>query len=133
MISTNDACPCGSTRDYAACCGRFHAGATAPDAEILMRSRYSAYVRGDAGYLLATWHPSTRPATLDLADAPGRRTAWLGLTVKRHDATGEDTAVVEFVARFREGGGSAQRLHEVSRFVREGSRWFYLDGELRRG
>ena len=38
-------------------------------------------------------------------------------------------AIVEFVARYRVGN-RAQRLHETSRFVREGGRWYYLDGEF---
>jgi SEC-C motif-containing protein len=99
----------------------------APDAEALMRSRYSAYVGGNADYLLATWHPTTRPAPLDLGGEPPVR--WLGLQVRRHTVTGADTAVVEFVARYRIGN-RAQRLHETSRFVREGGRWYYLDGEF---
>ena len=60
------ACPCGLADDYDACCGRFHAGTPAPTAEALMRSRYSAFAVGDAGYLLRTWHPSRRPADLAL-------------------------------------------------------------------
>jgi len=122
------ACPCGSGAAYAACCGRWHAGAQhlgAPDAEALMRSRYSAYVREDAAYLLATWHPRTRPAALDFE--PGLR--WLGLQVRRHVAGDADHALVEFVARSKLGG-RAHRLHETSRFVREDGRWFYLDGDV---
>lgn len=88
-----------------------------------MRSRYSAYVLGLSNYLLATWHPRTRPASLVLE--PGR---WLGLSVRRHECTG-DTAVVEFVARYRVGG-KGQRLHECSRFLREDGRWYYLDGDF---
>ena len=128
-------CPCGRGR-YADCCGPLHAAvaATAPgavsdvraaDAEALMRSRYSAYVLEDAAYLLATWHPSTRPASVDFV--PGLR--WLGLEVKRHAPDGE-RAVVEFVARHRLGGGRAGRLHETSRFLREDGRWFYVDGDV---
>ena len=123
-------CPCGratakgSPLAYEACCGPWHAGQAAPDAESLMRSRYSAFVRGNSAYLLATWHASTRPATLDL-DAAIR---WLGLEVKHHRSTGMDTAEVEFVARFRVAG-RAVRQHERSRFVREDGRWFYLDGD----
>ena len=126
MPPATDACPCGGG-DYARCCGPWHAGAAAPTAEALMRSRYSAFVRGDAAYLLASWHPTTRPAALDL-DATQR---WLGLEVKRHAGTGPgpDAALVEFVARSRQGGGRAQRLHEISRFVREDGRWFYVDGD----
>jgi SEC-C motif-containing protein len=120
-------CPCGTGAAYAACCGRWHGGPQhlqAPDAEGLMRSRYSAYVLGLGGYLLDTWHPSTRPATLQ----PDSGLRWLGLDVRRHQAQGADQAVVEFVARSRGPGGRAQRLQETSRFVREGGRWFYVDG-----
>ena len=112
---------------YADCCGRFvdHFDAVpAPDAEHLMRSRYSAFVLERADYLLATWHPSTRPASLDLDEA----TKWLGLEVREHKATGADTAEVEFVARYRVQG-RAVRLHERSRFVCEDGRWFYVDGD----
>ncbi len=95
----------------------------------LMRSRYTAYVLRLDAYLLSTWHSSTRPSMLELADAADAATRWLGLTVKAHRQQG-DTAVVEFIARYRIGGASAQRLHETSRFVREDGRWYYLDGLL---
>lgn len=92
-----------------------------------MRSRYSAFVCGDRDHLLASWHPSTRPASLDLE--MGAR--WLGLQVMDHRETGPDCAEVEFVARSRSpSGGAAQRLHERSRFVREDGRWYYLDGVI---
>lgn len=93
-----------------------------------MRSRYSAYVQRREDYLLATWHPATRPAGLQLDVAPAP--TWLGLEVRRHEVTGTDAAIVEFVARHRVGGGRAVRLHETSRFVREDGRWFYLEGVL---
>lgn len=92
-----------------------------------MRSRYSAFVLGLTGYLLETWHPSTRPATLE-PDEPGLK--WLGLEVRDHRVVDADHAEVEFVARSRLAG-RASRLHERSRFVREGGRWYYVDGELR--
>ncbi len=128
-------CPCGGTGErtpaYADCCGRYHAGplqGLAPTAEALMRSRYSAFVLDLTDYLLATWHPDTRPA--DLApNEPGLR--WLGLAVKRSDVEGEDHATVEFVARSKLPGGRAHRLHEVSRFVRENGRWLYVDGQMK--
>jgi SEC-C motif-containing protein len=125
MTRPADACPCGRPAAYAHCCGRWHAGPLhlqAPDAESLMRSRYSAFVRELAGYLLDTWHPSTRPPGIDFE--PGLR--WLGLDVKRHVPQGDDRAIVEFVARSKLGA-RAHRLHETSRFVREDGRWFYLD------
>ncbi|WP_206861976.1 YchJ family protein [Lysobacter changpingensis] len=127
-IAPSAACPCGRGRPYGECCGPLHAGAAAPDAEALMRSRYSAYVLGDVAYLLASWHADTRPDALDLGDVAGTR--WLGLDVKRHTPVDADHAIVEFVARYRVGGGSAFRLHEISRFVREDGRWFYVDGVL---
>ncbi|MDE2455779.1 MAG: SEC-C domain-containing protein [Burkholderiales bacterium] len=124
-MSPNAPCPCASGRPYAACCGRWHGGTPAPEAEALMRSRYSAFVLGLGEYLRASWHPSKRPATLEFE--PGLR--WLGLEVRRVHVDGE-RATVEFVARSKLGG-RASRLHEASRFVREDGRWFYVDGDTR--
>ena len=129
-------CPCrvpsaqppSALPHYADCCGRFHTtAAPAPDAEALMRSRYSAYVLGLSDYLLGTWHASTRPAALE-PDPAGLK--WLGLEVRRHVVADADHASVEFIARSKLGG-RAHRLHELSRFVREDGRWYYVDGEVR--
>ncbi|MDR3413028.1 MAG: YchJ family metal-binding protein [Formivibrio sp.] len=120
-------CPCGSGHCLAACCGLYHDGVSAPSAEKLMRSRYSAYVLGLEGYLLATWHASTRPAVLDLAaDAQLR---WLGLEVLSK-VESSDSAEVRFVARFKVNG-RAGRMEEASRFVRENGCWYYVDGDVR--
>ncbi len=122
-------CPCCSALAYADCCGRYHQGPLhlqAPTAEALMRSRYSAFVLDLLDYLLATWHVSTRPATL-APNPPGLR--WLGLDVRQYTQQDADHATVEFVARSKVGG-RAHRLHERSRFVREHGRWFYLDGHF---
>ncbi len=122
------ACPCGKPSDYAACCGRYIDGdAPAPDAEALMRSRYTAFTLGREAYLLATWHPDFRPAALDLA--ADSQTRWLGLQVRRHEQADETHAVVEFVARYKIGG-RAHRLHETSRFLRLDGRWLYADGDI---
>ncbi|MGC2166315.1 MAG: YchJ family metal-binding protein [Gallionella sp.] len=118
-------CPCGGS-DYAACCGRYHSGPPAPDAERLMRARYSAYVLGLEDYLLVTWHPSRRPVALDLGTDNAK---WLGLEVMNYAVISEDSATVEFVARYKVGG-RAHRLHECSRFVREEGLWFYVDGDF---
>lgn len=122
-------CPCGGgNKEYAECCGRYlDGGETAPTAEALMRSRYTAYTLGREDYLLTTWHSSTRPTALELTSAP--RSQWLGLEVKRHEQPQPDQAVVEFVARYKVGG-RAHRLHEISRFVREAGRWLYADGDI---
>lgn len=121
-------CPCGSSNKIEDCCGRYiDGGEAAPTAEALMRSRYTAYTRLREDYLLSTWHASTRPVTLRLADeAPIR---WLGLVVKRHELQDADHAAVEFVARYKVNG-RAHRLHEASRFVREAGRWLYVDGKV---
>ncbi|MFC4789305.1 MULTISPECIES: YchJ family protein [Giesbergeria] len=126
-------CPCGRQSAgkrplaYADCCGRYIEYADtvpAPDAEALMRSRYSAFVLGRVDYLLATWHSSQRPSTLELE--PQAR--WLGLEVRGHHGVDANHAEVEFVARYRVAG-RAVRLHERSRFVREAGRWYYVDGD----
>jgi SEC-C motif domain protein len=91
-----------------------------------MRSRYSAYVLGELDYLRATWHPQTRPSSLEPA-AAGLR--WLGLEIRRHLQQDERHATVEFVARSKLGG-RATRMHELSRFERIDGRWFYVDGDM---
>jgi SEC-C motif domain protein len=118
------ACPCESGVLLALCCGRFiFDGALPENAEQLMRSRYSAYVLREPDYLLRTWHASTRPAALTLAED----SRWLGLTIKRHVMQEPDRALVEFVARYRVGG-KGHRLHETSRFERLNGQWLYVDG-----
>ncbi len=128
MKQNSNICPCGSTKTLTDCCARYIDNSVpAPTAEALMRSRYTAYTLQREDYLLATWHPSTRPLALGLAEDTS--TKWLGLEVKRHQQQDADHAIVEFVARYKMNG-RAHRLHEVSRFVREDGRWFYVDGEI---
>ena len=131
-------CPCGRLSPapqkkrgkplaltLADCCGRYLDASVrrpAPDAEHLIRSRYSAFVLQRRDYLLATWHASTRPVVLDFESGAH----WLGLEVRHHRVLGADQAEVEFVARYRVAG-RAVRLHENSRFVREDGQWFYVE------
>ncbi|MFE9042397.1 YchJ family protein [Streptomyces sp. NPDC012421] len=128
-VTAGAPCPCGLDAAYGTCCGRFHTGtgATAPTAELLMRSRYSAFVVGDAAYLLRTWAPETRPGGLDLD--PGMR--WTGLEILD---TSEGTpfhqrGTVTFRARYVHGGEPGA-LHERSRFTRHDGAWVYVDGEF---
>ena len=149
-LALTQPCPCGGVADigvsaiaatpgrkpttkaaltYGQCCGRWlEADAThgpfAPDAQQLMRSRYTAFVLEREAYLRATWQADHRPAHIEFD--PGVK--WLELEVRNYQLTGADTAEVEFVARQKPVSGPATRLHERSRFVLDGGRWLYLDG-----
>ncbi|OYY93588.1 MAG: hypothetical protein B7Y41_11645 [Hydrogenophilales bacterium 28-61-23] len=145
-MSESTRCPCESGLAFQACCHPYLSGkAVAHSAEALMRSRYVAYVLEDEPYLLATWHPDTRPAVgsmrfsvdesgVPLSDAGSHfsqqpRPKWLGLSIKRRLLVDENHGVVEFVARYKLNG-RAFRIHETSRFERVDGRWFYVDGEV---
>jgi SEC-C motif-containing protein len=120
-------CPCGSRLTYIACCGPFHGGtATASTPLELMRCRYSAFAIRDVGYLLATWHPATRPVSVDLDPAvEWRRLQIRSLTGGTED---DDTGTVEFVAHYWDSARSQYgRQHENSRFARQARRWFYVE------
>jgi SEC-C motif domain protein len=134
QLSAAQACPCGRLGPskqavaFDKCCGPFidsFQRTPAPDAESLMRSRYSAFVLERPDYLLATWHASQRPAHIEF-DAGVK---WLGLEVRQHRVLDATHAEVEFVARQKSPGLAAVRLHERSRFVLEAGRWFYVDGD----
>lgn len=131
-MTTPESCPCGLPTAYLSCCGRYHQGSLAgqaPTPEALMRSRYSAFVKDLRPYLLDTWHPSTRPPLIEPPE-PGLK--WLGLDVRQATLEDADHGRVDFVARSKLGG-RAHRLHEVSAFVREGGRWYYVDAPQMRG
>lgn len=122
------ACPCTSGTPYAECCGPLHAGEPASTAVALMRSRFAAYALGLEHYLLTSWHPSTRPHTLNLeSDIQWRRLQIVDTVAGRAD---DSESTVEFRASFREAG-RAGLLHERSRFTRFRGRWVYLDGQAR--
>lgn len=120
-------CPCGSGQRYDACCGRLHRRASeAATAEELMRSRYAAYAVGELDHVFRTWHPRTRPDTIE----PDPTLTWTGLTVLDVAGGGprDETGEVEFVATYdRDGPG---QRHERSRFERRRGRWVYVDGEV---
>jgi len=127
-------CPCGrggtfgGVLPYERCCGRYldDAGTPAPDAESLMRSRYTAYALHRDAYVLHTWDRATRPARLRI-DAG---VEWTGLQVLDHRATGPDAAEVRFVATYRDRSGRAGRIAENSRFARGPAGWTYVDGDV---
>lgn len=122
-------CICGSEALWSDCCRPFLVhGKSALTAEMLMRSRYSAYVRRDGAYLYKTWSSTTRPSKASLMQLP--LTEWTGLTILRTEAggAGDSHGMVEFMAHWQNAEGVAQVLHEISQFVREKGRWVYLSG-----
>lgn len=128
-MNTSEACPCGSIYRYTHCCGRFISNDAQPQtAEQLMRARYTAYAFGNEAYLMATWHTSKRPITLALHQQNTRGLSLKIVRTELGDSTSEQ-GIVEFVARFRVDGKGV-RLHEISRFVKEEGRWFYVDGDV---
>ncbi|MGP3986044.1 YchJ family protein [Streptomyces sp. 3N207] len=121
-------CPCGAAR-YAECCGRFHRGDAAPATpEELMRSRYAAFALGETAYLLRTWHPDTRPATLDLSGGP----RWTGLEILATSGGSafHDEGTVTFRAHYLGADGEPGVQEERSRFTRVDGVWMYVDGTV---
>lgn len=129
-----DACPCGTSRPYDACCGPLHRGErAAATPEALMRSRYVAYGRGLVDYLVATLHPSRR-AGIDRAGLArsAAETRWTGLKIVATEGGSivDATGVVAFEAAWVAGGARGV-MHERSRFARHEGRWYYVDGDVR--
>ena len=126
-------CPCQSGETYASCCARYITTVGAaeptfpPTAAALMRSRFSAFAVGDAGYLLHTWHPSTRPASLELD--PDQQ--WYLLEILGTSAGGvfDAQGVVSFRAHYRSAANRKLKdsLIETSSFVRLGKQWLYVE------
>ncbi len=142
-------CLCGSKKLFSACCQPYVSGrANAPTAEALMRSRYSAFCQGNIDYLLDT-HRARKPDDRASLRQSVNSTEWVNLLVvsTKKGKPNDKTGVVEFVAAYRPKrlsimqslpniGSSDKRaddltqLHEKSRFVKEGERWFYTDGDI---
>ena len=126
-------CPCQSGKEYEVCCGAIIGGSQpALTAEALMRSRYSAFVKGEIDHLKNSLHPDHRgdfdpAATKDLAD----NSAWLGLQILKTTGGGKDDqeGTVEFIASFRIKGVTYQH-HELGQFNRRNGTWYYTDGQL---
>ena len=123
-------CPCGSEKEYEACCGRIHNGTWQAASPLeLMKSRYSAYTLGNGRYLVDTAVPENRyEADIELIEEHAQHTNWLSLQII-DSSEADDTGVVEFKA-FYEENGSVKVLHERSRFVKQDGRWLYAEGEL---
>jgi SEC-C motif domain protein len=115
-------CPCGLGQPYDECCGPAHRGKAPATAEALMRSRYAAFVRDDAGYVLSSWHPSNRPTGVE----PDPELRWVGLEIIETVGGGmfDAEGIVEFRAHYRDRGKHGD-MRERSRFVRHDGSWVY--------
>ncbi len=119
-------CPCQSSLEYKACCGQYHNGKqTAPTAEALMRSRYSAYALQNGRYLFKTWHKSTRPRLQSLLQQ--NETQWLSLKIVNTEQgmIKDDTGTVTFIATYL-AENQIRQLSETSRFERVQGKWVYV-------
>jgi len=124
-IADSARCPCGTGLPFGECCAPIHRGEREPaTAEALMRSRYTAFVVGDVDWLLASWHASTRPRSLELD--PGIR--WLRLDIEATSGGGpfDRDGTVAFAAHWV-ADGARGAMRERSRFRRD-VRWQYVDG-----
>ncbi len=126
-------CPCQSGKEYAACCGPVISGdRAASTAEILMRSRYSAFAKNETAYLEQSLHPDQRA---DYDPAATRHWAghseWVKLEILDTGGGGEEDeeGTVEFIATYRQKGNTLTH-HEVGRFSRLNGAWYYTDGEI---
>ncbi len=129
-IQTDTAnCPCGSGRDFHACCDPYLQGEPVPNAETLLRARFSAYATANERYINQTWHPASRPIKLHLHNAEQVR--WYGLKIIRIENGGPDdqAGLVEFSAHYQIKHRQGQ-LHEISHFARDNGKWYYLEGEI---
>lgn len=130
LLPNNEPCLCGSGLNYADCCSPFHSGDAYPaTAEALMRSRFTAYVKRNAEYLLASWDASKRPVAIDFSK---EKAEWQKLLIVgtqkggKHDSKG----IVEFKAFYHQEG-EHYFMHEISRFIKTGQRWLYVDGVIK--
>ena len=132
MSYQNKSCPCGSRKKIQYCCEKYLLRKENPQtAEQLMKSRYTAFVRGNIDYLIATLHPDKRqPNDKKELTKSINNTTWLGLTIidtsqgKKSDQVG----YVEFMAVFQVT--KPQQLHERSQFIKIDGKWFYVDGNI---
>jgi SEC-C motif-containing protein len=121
-------CPCGSGKAFDSCCGPILAGAPAPTAEALMRSRYTAYVKRDYAHLERSLSAEQRKDySVDEAKKWAESSEWLGLTILNTEKGGteDEHGLVEFSARFRTEGQEHEHV-ETAIFGREESKWVYV-------
>ena len=121
-------CPCNSGKNYKECCKPYHKGKDPKTALILMRARYSAYIKGRDSFIEDTWHPSTRPENIDF-DSDIK---WTSLEIQdtKLGTESDDTGFVTFYIRFIKDGFPGA-MTEISEFIKESDRWYYLKGIIK--
>jgi len=127
---SKDTCPCHSSLSYESCCGRYHkSGGHAPTAEALMRSRYTAYVMGNAQYLFRTWHSSTRPSLQSLKKSGAQTLIGLKIISTQAGAESDQKGMVEFISSRYSPSlmGEIEQHKEKSLFARVKGNWVYID------
>ncbi len=119
-------CYCNSKKEFSECCEPYLSGVSSPSTALeLMRSRYSAYVLGDGGYIVKTTAKENRyEDDLELIEEYSKSVAWLGLEIVHVEKN-----VVEFKAYYRDAGG-VKVQHEKSNFIYEDGVWLYSDGKM---
>jgi SEC-C motif domain protein len=125
-------CPCGKGDSKENCCGRYIDGAAQPEtAEELMRARYTAYATGAVDYVIKTHDPETaHQVDRKSTELWSKQSKWLGLEIVRTElgGTGDQTGVVEFVARYKIKGVTVAHRERAS-FRRNNGRWVFVDGQ----
>ena len=135
MSNKPSLCPCGSSKNYDDCCGRYHKGALPENALALMRSRYSAYAKHLPDYLIKTAHPDNPSYTEDFVLWRDgillfcRSTSFDGLEILEF-VDGKEKATVTFIAHLKQGSHDGT-FKEKSNFVKVGNQWLYKDGEIK--
>jgi len=120
-------CPCGSGRSFHDCCEPYLSGEPIPDIETLLRARFSAYATANVNFIRQTWHPATRPARINLDNAESVK--WLSLDIVRIErgSVEDQDGSIEFAAHYSVNGEEGD-LHEISQFIREQGKWYYMEG-----
>jgi SEC-C motif-containing protein len=119
-------CPCNPTKLYTECCKKAHQNILSVNtAEILMRSRYTAFVLADIDYLQKSHHSKNRPSNHEKKEILRwtKSVEWIRLEILN---TTENT--VEFKAYFMENG-KLDVIHENSFFCKENDHWVYKNAQ----
>ncbi len=128
-----DICPCGTGLTYNKCCGPYIAGnAYAPTAEALMRSRYTAYVKGEIDYIVNTCvRDDDHNIDVEQTKRWSQKSRWQGLSILAIEkgAPSDSEGTIEFIASYSMDGLS-DKHHERAKFKKTDGKWLYLEGEI---